>query len=58
MPPERGVRFRTKREQAVQRLGWLTTWVRNDLPSLWLAVEGGYAKLDFFSEFFVSLCPN
>jgi hypothetical protein len=44
VPPERGVAFRTKLEQAVELLGWLKTWILGDAPSVWLAVDGGYAK--------------
>jgi hypothetical protein len=44
VPPERDVTFRTKLEQAVELLGWLKTWVQGDGPSVWLAIDGGYAK--------------
>jgi hypothetical protein len=44
LPPERGVTFQTKLEQAVGLLGWLKTWVSDETPSLWLAIDGGYAK--------------
>jgi hypothetical protein len=44
LPPERGVTFRTKLEQAVQLLGWLKTWVQEGDQSVWLAIDGGYAK--------------
>lgn len=44
VPPERGVTFRTKLEQAVELLGWLQTWLRDGLQAVWLAIDGGYAK--------------
>jgi hypothetical protein len=44
VPPQRGVTFRTKLEQAVELLGWLRAWAHGGARPVWLAIDGGYAK--------------
>lgn len=39
--------FRTKLELAAQLVGWLTVWVGGLGRTLWLAVDGAYAKRPF-----------
>lgn len=39
--------FRTKLELGVELLRWLTVWLGQGPPALWLAVDGGYAKRPF-----------
>lgn len=47
LPPERHGVFRTKLELAGEQLRWLKPWAARQAESLWVVVDGGYAKKPF-----------
>jgi hypothetical protein len=47
LPPERTRPFCTKLQLAVQQLGWLLPWVKDDFEQRWVVVDGAYAKRPF-----------
>lgn len=44
IPPDHRVPFQTKLELAAEQLHWLKTWASKRFTSLWVVVDGGYAK--------------
>lgn len=50
IPPGRGWRFRTKLELAAKLLEWLAGLLKNSGKSLWVVVDGFYAKRPFLGR--------
>jgi hypothetical protein len=44
IPADHRVPFRTKLEMAAQQLNWLKIWADTHFTSLWLVIDGAYAK--------------
>jgi hypothetical protein len=44
VPPERRWEFQTKIELAVKQLDWLGFWLKGQGKSIWVVVDGAYAK--------------
>lgn len=44
IPAEYGWTFRTKLEQATELIGWLAVWAGTKGQTIWLAMDGAYAK--------------
>jgi hypothetical protein len=44
IPPDHRVPFRTKLEMAAEQLNWLKVWASSHFTSLWVVIDGGYAK--------------
>lgn len=47
LPPEAGVAFRTKLQMAAEALLWLRSRLPAAVKSLWVVVDGAYAKREF-----------
>lgn len=47
LPPEYGWTFRTKLELAAELVAWLSDWLGFVGKTVWLVVDGGYAKKPF-----------
>jgi hypothetical protein len=47
LPDQRQRPFRTKLQLAAEQLAWLKTWAGPQVQSIWVLVDGGYAKRPF-----------